>query len=111
MQKFGSTIEICPNPAGQETCEDGRKIDYPPIILGHLGQDPAKKTICLYGHLDVQPAKKGDGWDTEPFVFQEIEGKMYGRGSTDDKGPVLGWLNVIETYQELKMDIPVNLKV
>jgi len=110
LQKFGSTIEICPNPAGQETCEDGRKIDYPPIILGHLGQDPAKKTICLYGHLDVQPAKKGDGWDTEPFVFQEIEGKMYGRGSTDDKGPVLGWLNVIETYQELKMDIPVNLK-
>jgi len=111
LEKLGATIEICKNPAGQETIEDGlKKIDYPPIILGNLGIDPLKKTVCVYGHLDVQPAKKEDGWDTEPFVFQEIDGKMYGRGSTDDKGPVLGWLNAIETYQELKMDIPVNIK-
>lgn len=110
LEKLGSTIEICKNPAGYETTESGTKIEYPPIILGFLGNDQSKKTVCIYGHLDVQPANKGDGWDTEPFKFEEIDGKMYGRGSTDDKGPVLGWINVIETFQELKMDIPVNLK-
>ena len=55
--------------------------------------------------------KKSDGWDSEPFVLTERDGKLYGRGSTDDKGPVLDWLNAIEAYQELKQDIPVNIKV
>ena len=41
----------------------------------------------------------------------ERDGKLYGRGSTDDKGPVLDWLNAIEAYNELKQEIPVNLKV
>lgn len=110
LGKLGASIELCPNPLGTQTLPDGTKIDLPPIILGFLGNDPAKKTVCVYGHLDVQPAKIEDGWDTEPFKLIEKDGKMYGRGSTDDKGPVLGWLNVIETYQELKMDIPVNIK-
>ena len=57
--------------------------------MGRLGTDPAKKTLLIYGHLDVQPAKKEDGWDTEPFVLTEKDGKLYGRGSTDDKLRVL----------------------
>lgn len=40
----------------------------------------------------------------------ERDGKLYGRGSTDDKGPVLDWINAIEAYQELNQDIPINLK-
>ena len=47
--------------------------------------DPAKKTLLVYGHLDVQPATKEDGWDTDPWVLTEKDGKLYGRGSTDDK--------------------------
>ena len=51
---------------------DGKVIPLPPIILASLGNDPAKETLCVYGHLDVQPAKKSDGWDTEPFVLTEV---------------------------------------
>lgn len=36
--------------------------------------------------------------------------KLYGRGSTDDKGPVLCWLHAIEAYQKLNIDIPINIK-
>jgi nonspecific dipeptidase len=75
-----------------------------------LGKDPTKKTVCIYGHLDVQPANKADGWNTEPFELTEIDGKLYGRGATDDKGPVLAWFNVIEAYQELQKTIPINIK-
>lgn len=53
----------------------GEEIPLPPIILGRLGSDPGKKTVCIYGHLDVQPATIDDGWDTEPFTLVEKDGK------------------------------------
>ena len=37
---------------------DGEKIPLPPVLLGQLGDDPKKKTVLVYGHLDVQPALK-----------------------------------------------------
>lgn len=89
----------------------GKTVPLPPVLLGSLGNDPKKHTICLYGHLDVQPADISDGWDSEPFVLTERNNKLFGRGSTDDKGPVLGWLHAIEAFQNSGIDVPVNLKV
>lgn len=54
---------------------------------------------------------QGDGWDTEPFVLTEKDGKLYGRGATDDKGPVLAWINCLEAMKELGQEVPINLKV
>lgn len=70
-------------------------------------QDPKKKTTCIYGHLDVQPANLSDGWNTEPFELVEKDGKLFGRGSTDDKGPVLCWLHAIETYQTCGIEVRI----
>lgn len=55
---------------------------------------------------------QSDGWDTEPFklVNDKQSGKLIGRGSTDDKGPVLGWVNVLQAHKELGIPLPVNLK-
>lgn len=53
----------------------GEEIPLPPIVLGRLGSDPGKKTVCIYGHLDVQPANIDDGWDTEPFTLVEKDGE------------------------------------
>jgi len=108
LRAFGTTIELA--DVGIQTLPDGTKLPLPPILLGQLGKDPKKKTICIYGHLDVQPALLEDGWDTEPFVLTEIKGKLFGRGSTDDKGPVLGWLNALEAYEKTGQALPVNLK-
>lgn len=51
-----------------------------------------------------------DGWHTDPFVLTEKDGKLFGRGSTDDKGPVLCWIHAIEGYQALGIPLPVNIK-
>lgn len=83
----------------------------PPILIADFIVDPELKTVCVYGHLDVQPALKEDGWDTDPFVLTEKDGKLYGRGSTDDKGPALSWLWVIEAHQQLGIPLPVNIKL
>ena len=50
----------------------------------HAGED--KPTIMIYGHFDVQPADPYDLWDTPPFEPQIRDGKVFGRGASDDKG-------------------------
>jgi len=54
-------------------------LKLPPVIFGKYGNDPKKKTLCVYGHLDVQPAKIEDGWDTEPFVLTEVSSLIFCR--------------------------------
>lgn len=108
LNSLGATAELV--DIGLQTLPDGSTIPLPPLIFGNLGADPAKKTVLIYGHLDVQPAAVSDGWDTEPFVLTEKNGNLYGRGSTDDKGPVLDWINAIEAYKELDQEMPINLK-
>lgn len=90
---------------------EGQEIDLPPVVLGKYGNDKNKKTVLLYGHFDVQPAFFTDGWNTDPWklVYDEKTDCMYGRGATDDKGPLLGWLNTVEAFQKAGIDIPVNL--
>ena len=48
------------------------QVANPPVLLAAFGNDPAKRTVCVYGHLDVQPARKEDGWNTEPFELTEV---------------------------------------
>ncbi|KAJ6587365.1 glutamate carboxypeptidase [Mycena sp. CBHHK59/15] len=89
---------------------EGATLPLPPAILGRIGEDKSKKTVLIYGHFDVQPAAIGDGWNSEPFVLtEEADGRMVGRGSSDDKGPVLGWVNVLEWHKKEGKALPVNL--
>ncbi|NXS88267.1 CNDP1 dipeptidase, partial [Erpornis zantholeuca] len=80
---------------------DGQVLPLPSVILGELGKDPRNPTVCFYGHVDVQPAKKEDGWNTDPYTLTEIDGNLYGRGATDNKGPVLAWINAVKTFRAL----------
>lgn len=96
-------LGIQPPPVADPTLE------LPPIILARFGSDPAKKTVLVYGHYDVQPALKEDGWNTDPFTLIEKDDLLIGRGSTDDKGPIMGWLNGIEAHRALGWELPVNL--
>ncbi|KAJ7445447.1 hypothetical protein FB451DRAFT_1376152 [Mycena latifolia] len=89
---------------------DGQTLPLPPVILGKIGSSPNKKTVLIYGHFDVQPASKSDGWDTEPFTLvQHPDGRLIGRGSSDDKRPVLGWVNALQWHKESGKELPVNL--
>ncbi|EAA28142.2 Zn-dependent exopeptidase [Neurospora crassa] len=105
LTKLGATVEL--RPLGKQ---EGTDLDLPPVVLARYGNDKNKRTILVYGHYDVQPAEKSDGWDTEPFdLTVKEDGRMCGRGATDDKGPVLGWLNAIEAHKAAGIDFPVNL--
>ncbi|HEV8481025.1 MAG TPA: M20/M25/M40 family metallo-hydrolase [Candidatus Eisenbacteria bacterium] len=62
--------------------------DGNPVVVGELAGPEGAPVVTIYNHLDVQPAARGeDGWTRDPFVFAEENGRFYGRGATDDKGP------------------------
>lgn len=60
-----------------------------PAVFGEWpSEDPDAPVVLVYGHHDVQPAAREDGWSTDPFDPVIRDGRMYGRGAADDKGQV-----------------------
>jgi Cys-Gly metallodipeptidase DUG1 len=106
LKSLGAT-DIVLKDLGIQEGTDG--LSLPPVVLGRYGRDGSKKTVLLYGHYDVQPALKEDGWNTDPFKLHQVGDCLYGRGATDDKGPVMAWLNILQAHNELGLEIPVNL--
>jgi len=60
-----------------------------PIVHGVFHRNPSYRSVTVYNHLDVQPAERGDGWNTEPFQFTRQGDRYFARGTTDDKGPAI----------------------
>ena len=79
-----------------------------PAVVAHTEIDPSKKTVLLYAHHDVQPVGDLDLWNTEPFDPVVKEGRLYGRGSGDNKAGVVVHYNVVKQLLE---DLPVNIRI
>ncbi|MET9510255.1 dipeptidase [Streptomyces flavidovirens] len=60
----------------------------PAVFAEWPSGDPDAPTVLVYGHHDVQPAAREDGWHTDPFEPEIIGGRLYARGAADDKGQV-----------------------
>ncbi len=68
-----------------------------PIVYGEKITDPSKPTVLVYGHYDVQPAEPLELWKNDPFDPTIIDGKIFARGSCDDKGQVYMHVKALET--------------
>ena len=77
-----------------------------PVVYAQTKQLPERKTVLVYGHMDVQPADPLDEWETPPFEPSVRDGFIYARGSSDDKGQLLA--HVIAAGRSA--NLPVNLK-
>jgi acetylornithine deacetylase/succinyl-diaminopimelate desuccinylase-like protein len=81
-----------------------------PVVLGEWLGAPGAPTILVYGHYDVQPAGDEADWETPPFEPAVHDGRIYARGATDDKGPVLVALKVAEAFHEQGGQLPLNVR-
>ncbi|CAG9463974.1 unnamed protein product [Pedinophyceae sp. YPF-701] len=71
--------------------------DCNPVVIGRLGRNTDVPTVTFYGHYDVQPARREDGWNTDPWEMSIVNGYLYGRGASDNKGPILGFLYAVKS--------------
>ena len=67
---------------------------------GYIEFGEGEDLVGIIGHLDVVPALENDGWTTPPFVPQVRDGKLFGRGSIDDKGPVIASLFAMKAVMD-----------
>lgn len=93
LQDLGAQVEIVPTPGH-------------PVVFGRLVTDAKNPTVTLYNHLDVQPADPEE-WRTPPFTCVREDGRYFGRGTTDDKGPALTAL--LAARYAVENGVPLNI--
>ena len=82
-----------------------------PVVYGDWLNAPGKPTVLLYGHYDVQPPEPLELWTSPPFEATVRNGRLYARGSADDKGQVFIHLKSLEAYLKNGGDLPINIKL
>ncbi len=80
--------------------EMGFKVNNLDGYCGYIEFGEGEELVGIIGHLDVVPANIDDGWETPPFEPVIKDGKLYGRGSIDDKGPVIASLYAMKAVME-----------
>ena len=75
--------------------------------VGHIEMGEGEEMLGILGHVDVVPA--GEGWDFDPWGGVIADGKIFGRGTLDDKGPLLTCLYAMKILKD--MEVPLSKRV
>ncbi|GEM88416.1 hypothetical protein MGR01S_30410 [Meiothermus granaticius NBRC 107808] len=94
LQALGFSVEVAPTANH-------------PIVYAEKHVGEAAPTVLIYGHYDVQPPDPLELWETPPFEPTVRDGKLYARGSSDDKGQIFAHIAAVEA---LGSALPVNVK-
>lgn len=83
-----------------------------PVVIGEWrGAGAEAPTVLIYGHYDVQPAEPLELWASPPFEPEIREGRIYARGSADDKGQLFLHIKALEAHLKTRGRLPVNVIV
>jgi acetylornithine deacetylase/succinyl-diaminopimelate desuccinylase-like protein len=82
----------------------------PPYVYGDWLSAPSAPTVLVYGHHDVVPPGPAEKWTSPPYLPALKKGRLYGRGTADDKGGFLAWVAAASAYREAAGVCPVNLR-
>lgn len=87
----------------------GFRTEMPDPLVGYAEYGQGDEMVAVLGHLDVVPA--GEGWTVPPFAGTIQEGRLYGRGAVDDKGPILGALFALRALKEAGLPLQRRIRV
>jgi len=108
MQKCAEAVKASLLKAGCDKAEV-MPTEGHPAVFGEKIIDPSKPTVLVYGHYDVQPAEPLELWHSGPFEPVIKDGKIYARGSADDKGQFYMHVKALETLVQTKT-MTTNIK-
>jgi acetylornithine deacetylase/succinyl-diaminopimelate desuccinylase-like protein len=80
-----------------------------PIVVAEWRGAPGAPTVLVYGHYDVQPAEPLDLWTSPPFEPTVRDGRIYARGSVDDKGQLFLHVKALEAHLATRGKLPINI--
>jgi acetylornithine deacetylase/succinyl-diaminopimelate desuccinylase-like protein len=109
-QSAGVTCDLM-RRTGLQNVELLRTNGSNPYAYGEWLGAPGKPTVFLYAHHDVQPTNFLDRWQTNPWKLTLRDGRLYGRGSADDKGAIAAQLGAIAAWLKTVGSLPVNIKM
>ena len=81
-----------------------------PVVFGERDVGAAK-TLLFYEHYDVQPEDPLESWSSSPWELTVREGRFYGRGACDTKGPHIANLVAMSLVEDMLGQLPINVKV
>jgi len=82
-----------------------------PYAYGEWCEAPGKPTLFLYAHHDVQPVNFVEQWKSDPWKLTRRDGRLYGRGSADDKAAISAFLGAVAAYRQTTNQLPCNVKM
>jgi acetylornithine deacetylase/succinyl-diaminopimelate desuccinylase-like protein len=98
MQEIGFSTKIFKGEKGN------------PVVYGEKLSRKSNKTLLFYDHYDVQPPEPLEKWTYEPFSGKILNGKIYGRGASDNKGNFVSRLKAVQALREVAGNLPINIK-
>ena len=81
-----------------------------PIVCGDFIASADARTLLVYGHHDVQPPGRSDRWVSPPFEPVERDGRLFGRGSVDDKGGIVAQIAAAKAWMDESGAPPLNVR-
>jgi acetylornithine deacetylase/succinyl-diaminopimelate desuccinylase-like protein len=108
MIKCAEAVKERLQQAGADKVEIFQTLGHP-IVYGEKIVDASKPTVLVYGHYDVQPPDPLDLWHSGPFEPVIKDGKIFARGSCDDKGQFYMHVKSLETMVQTNT-LPTNVK-
>lgn len=96
LKEIGFSVEVVPT-------------DLHPVIVAKHGDNPAWPHVIIYGHYDVQPPDPLEMWKTNPFEPVVKGERIYGRGTADNKGPLMAHIAAVASLLEENPKLPLRI--
>jgi acetylornithine deacetylase/succinyl-diaminopimelate desuccinylase-like protein len=111
VQRSADAVVDLLRDAGLEDVRQAEIDGSPPYVIGEWMHAEGAPTVLLYAHHDVQPPGVVDNWASDPFTPRVADGRLFGRGSADDKAGAVAHAAAVAAWLQAAGSLPCNVKV